>query len=98
MKWDRVVIVYDEGAYGRSAYHDLHAELVAKGICLTAGIMVDESDLGTANATLGRVLAAGAIDADADDLTGVVYFGSPSYAQELLKAGNKLLPGKNEEI
>ncbi|GFS13478.1 metabotropic glutamate receptor 3, partial [Elysia marginata] len=91
MKWDRTIIVYDSGVYGRSAYSDLHAQLVAKGICLTAGIMVEDKQLSTAPTILNRVLSNSARDAGTGDLTGVIFFGSPSYAQELLKAGNDQL-------
>ncbi|KAK3802485.1 hypothetical protein RRG08_043316 [Elysia crispata] len=90
LNWDRIIIVYDSGTYGSSAYTKLHAQLITKDICLTTGIMIEDKDLSTANAVLQRVLRY--INSDSNSFAGVIFFGSPSYAQELLKHGNNNLP------
>lgn len=84
MNWEFVAIVYDSGTYGRSAYSELHARLKDADICLTAGIMIDDSDETTASDTLSQVLNTGT--------TGVVFFGSPAYARALVERGDNRLP------
>lgn len=85
LQWKFVVVVYDSDDYGRQAFNELHARLIANGICLTAGIMVDADDESTANDTLNRVLSANA--------TGVLYIGPSNYGKAIINAGNGMLPG-----
>ncbi|CAG5123321.1 unnamed protein product, partial [Candidula unifasciata] len=83
LQWKFVVVVYDSDDYGRQAFSELHARLIASGICLTAGIMVDADDESTVNDTLNRVISANA--------TGVVYIGPSNYAKAIINAGNGML-------
>ena len=85
LNWDFITIVYDSGTYGRTAYSELHTKLDAAGICVTAGIRVDDSLLNSAPDTLSQVLNTGA--------NGTVFFGAPLYARALVENGNSRLPG-----
>ncbi|BFZ18685.1 hypothetical protein BsWGS_21724 [Bradybaena similaris] len=84
LQWKFVVVVYDSDDYSRQAFTELHARLIASGICLTASIMVDADDESTAADTVNRVLSA--------NTTGVLYIGPSNYAKAIINAGNGMLP------
>ena len=84
--WKYVTVVYTDSSYGRGAYNEIRPRLAEAGICLTAAVMADPSDVseGAMNDILDEVMAT--------NTTGVIYLGSPDILKPLLARGDNPNP------
>ncbi|KAL4223423.1 hypothetical protein ACF0H5_016893 [Mactra antiquata] len=81
LDWNYVVVVHTDNTYGRGAYKAIRSLLADADICLTAAIATDPNDNSDDNldSVFDQVMAT--------NTTGVIYLGSSSQINAILKRG-----------